>query len=379
MALPAAMPAVGEQRIAYVCPPGMQLRHAREGFFGELLAAGHRLLVLAPGLSGTDAHALSRIGAEHGRFAADPGGPRLLADWRIVAGLKQRITEWTPHVLVATGGRSMLHGALAARAAGVGHVVLVVDSLPERRFAGAPAADEMPAWRYRQAFRAADATVFYNRDDLALCRRLGLLSEAASATVVPGAGVDAAQPVIPLPRIGQGLVFLMIADLDRRRGVIEYCEAAAKLRRQSPGARFLLAGPPGEGQGAVDPVTLGSYADVEYLGDAADEAALIAQCHVFAYPAATDGMPQPVLRALTAGRPVVTTAVPGCRDMIDERVNGCLVPARDTAALAEAMESFLRRPDLIPAMARASRAKAERFGSADAARRSLFEVLQVNF
>ena len=67
----------------------------------------------------------------------------------------------------------------------------------------------------------------------------------------------------------------------------------------------------------------------------------------------------------------------GCRETVDERVNGVLVAPRDPEALAEAMESFLRRPDLIPAMARASRGKAERFDSVAAVRRTMLGVVGI--
>jgi len=84
---------------------------------------------------------------------------------------------------------------------------------------------------------------------------------------------------------------------------------------------------------------------------------------------------QNVLEAMAAGRVLITTNVSGCRDTVDERVNGCMVPARDSEALAVAMESFIKRPDLLPTIARASRAKSERFCDAQMVNRSLLTVL----
>ena len=61
---------------------------------------------------------------------------------------------------------------------GVERIVLLVNALPEHRFAGTLAADEMPAWRYGQALRAADEAVFYNRDDLGAAQALALVPGA---------------------------------------------------------------------------------------------------------------------------------------------------------------------------------------------------------
>lgn len=379
MAMAATAPKAEVQRIAVVSPSGSPLRQLRDVLFGEMVSRGHRVLAVAPEFARADLDALSALGAEHAVFAGESGALKLLADWRTIAGLKQALADWKPDVVLARGGPTMVYGALAAKAAGAARTIVVVDGLPEHRFTGPIAADEMPAWRYGQALRAADAAVFHNRDDLALLKRLGVVPPALPATVLPGFGVELERyGQMPLPTLGQGLVFLMIGGLDRRRGVMEYCEAAGLLRHRAPNCRFMLAVLPDEGAQAIDMAELARNTDVEYLGLVAEPADLLAEAHVFVYPAYAEGMPEPLLQALAAGRPVVTTNIAGCREAVDERVNGVLVPPRDAEALAEAMESFLRRPDLIPAMARASRGKAERFASTAAVRRSLLELMQVD-
>ena len=378
MVVAAMVPHPAMQRIAFVCPPGSPLRQLRELLFAEVASRGHRVLAVAPEFTGADLRALSEVGAQHAVVAPDAGGPKLFADWKAIGRLKQTLAEFAPHVVVAYGGQTMVHGALAAKAIGAGRILVIVDGLPEHRFVGPLAADEMPAWRYGQALRAANEAIFHNRDDLALLKKLGLVPAALPAAVVPGAGVDLQRfLVLPLPPIGHGLVFLMIAGLDRRRGLMEYCAAAAQLRERSPSSRFLLGVLPDEGALAIDMGELERQTDVEYVGLAEEHSELLQEAHVFVYPGYAEGMPQPLLRALAAGRPVLTTNTAGCREAVDERVNGCLVEPRDADALAAAMESFLRRPDLIPAMARASRGKAERFASSDAVRASMLSSLKL--
>jgi glycosyltransferase involved in cell wall biosynthesis len=378
MAMPAIAPALAGRRIAFVCPPGAPLQSMRDMLVGDLIARNHRVLVLASEFSYADMRALTEVGAEHAVFTPAANGPKLFAEWKVVGALKQALTAWVPHIVVAYGSRTMVYGALAAKGAGVERIVLIVDALPEQRFGGTLLADEMPAWRYGQALRSSDAAIFHNRDDVALMTKLALVPATVPVTVVPGAGVDLeGQPVLPLPALGHGLVFLMIGSLERRRGVLEYCAAATAMRRRSPTSRFLYASLPAEGPGAISAFELAQFPDVEYLGPVADHPEALQQCHVFVYPSCAEGMPQPVLQAMAAGRPIVTTNIPGCRDTVDERVNGCFAPPRDVDALAEAMESFLKRPDLIPAMARASRAKAERFSTAGSVRKAMLDVLRI--
>jgi glycosyltransferase involved in cell wall biosynthesis len=362
MAMPAPAPATEAlRRVAIVAPDGVSLREM-EGVLAEIGARGHRILAIAPRFSGEDIGTLDEIGAEHAALSAEPHALKLFGDWKAISALKAVLTGWEPHVVLGCGGRAMVYAALAAKSAGTERTVLLFGALPEHRFVGELAPDEIPAWRYAQALRAADEALFQNRDDLALLERLGILPPNLPTAVVPGAGIDLAKrQLLALPPASQGLVFLMIAPIEKRKGVIEYCEAARELRARAPNTRFLLAGPPGEGAQAIGPAELAAFGSaVELLGSADDVDSLLGRCHVFVYPSHTEAMPQPVLQAMAAGRPIITTNVAGCRETVDERVNGCLVEPGSPHALAAAMESFLKRPDLIAPIARASRAKAER-------------------
>ena len=377
MAMPAAAPATGVKRVAIVCAPGEPLQLLRSSLLAEITARRHRLLVVAPEFDTADIHALDEMGAERAVFSGQPNGLKLFADWKAISALKGILAGWAPHIVFGCGAKPMIYAALAAKGTGVDRVVLLVNPLPEHRFSGALAADEMPAWRYSQAMRMADEVVFCNRDDLSLLRRLGILPSTLPAIVVPGAGVDLEQHgILPLPPLGQGLVFLMIAELDRRKGIVEYCEAARDLRERAPNCRFLLAGAPSNGSLSMGPDDVAGYGPaIEYLGPAEDVRGLLAASHVFVYPSHGEGMPQPILEAMAAGRPIVTTNVAGCRETVDDRVNGCFADVRDSRSLCAAMESLLKRPDLIPPIARASRAKAERFCSVETVNRSLLAAL----
>lgn len=377
MAMAAAAPATGVRRVAVVCAAGEPLQLLRRSLLSEIAGRRHKLMVVAPEFTAADVHALDGMGAERAVFSGQQGALKLFADWKAIGALKGLLAPWAPHTVFGCGAKPMIYAALAARGAGAERVVLLVDGLPEHRFTGTLAPDEMPAWRYSQAMRAADEVVFCNRDDLGLMRRLGILPSALPTVVVAGTGVDLqSRGALSLPPLDDGLVFLMVAELDRRKGVVEYCEAARDLRERAPHCRFLLAGSPGAGSLGMRAEEVAAYAPaVEYLGPMQDMRALLAVSHVFVYPSRGEGMPHPVLDALAAGRPIVTTDVAGCRDTVDDRVNGCFAQPRDARSLAAAMESFLKRPDLIPPIARASRAKAERFCGIDAVNRSLLSAL----
>src|SRR5690606_19451999 len=80
---------------------------------------------------------------------------------------------------------------------------------------------------------------------------------------------------------------------------------------------------------------------------------------VFVLPSWREGVPRSTQEAMAMGRPVITTDAPGCRETIEDGVNGYQVPVRDARALAQAMLRFVREPDLIESMGAASRRLAE--------------------
>lgn len=344
----------GFKRVMFIAPTGRSFTRARDALMRDIVARRHRVLCLAPDMTAADIAALQSFGAEARGFSAKPPLISALAERAKIGSLAEAIAEWQPHVAVSSGGRMAALGVLAAHKARVTSNVMLVNGLAGLKDAGAQRL-------VRKALLAATSAVFHNGDDVRTLRLSGVLPEELPVTVVSGAGVDLAHHAVqPLPPLDHGLVFAMIARLDPAHGARTFCEAARLVRARSASARFLLAGPPAAaGEAALE--DLRAYDEVvTCLGNLDDVRPVLARAHVFVYPSQGEGLPRTVLEAMAAGRPILTTNTAGCRDTVDERVNGCLVPADDASALAQAMESFLKRPDLVPAMARASRLKAER-------------------
>jgi glycosyltransferase involved in cell wall biosynthesis len=155
-------------------------------------------------------------------------------------------------------------------------------------------------------------------------------------------------------------MFLYAGPLDRRLGIAEFCEAARRLQAKPGNYKCLVAGPEIEGSHGFPLSELKRYRDViQYLGPQADPRPYMARTHVFVLPARGDAIPQALIEAIAMGRPVITSTSRGCRVAVREGGNGMIVPPGDSSALAGAMARLLLRPDLIPAMSRASREFAE--------------------
>ena len=354
------------KRVALVASHAPSLLLFRRSLIEAIIAKGHQVQALAPDLSPALAADLAAIGAEAISYPLSRTGLNPLADLASLRHLTDMFRENRPDVVMGYTPKPSIYASLAARRAGVPHIVPMVTGLGYAYLEGGGFKSRIiraiTSTLYARAFAVSHGAVFHNKDDRAVLQAAGCLPSGLTSSVVNGSGVDldhfAAQP---LPPLGDGATFLMIARLVGYKGIAEYVEAATQLKRQAPTARFLLAGPQESGPAGHPVAKLREpTSPVEYLGPVDDVRPLFARCHIYVLPSYGEGMPRTVLEALASARPVITSDARGCRETVVTGENGVLVPPRNAQALAAAMAEMLKRPDRLTAMAAASRRIAER-------------------
>lgn len=353
----------------------------RSHLIARLVARGHDVVCLAPDFTEGNRTQIEALGARTADYPLSRRGLNPAEDIKTLRGLLSRMRELRPDVVMGYTPKPAIYGSIAARLTRVPRIVPMITGLGYA-FLGTSARDKavqlVSRRLYARAFRASHAAIFHNKEDAQLLRRDRIAPATLPIHVVGGSGVDLSRfPQQPLPPLGQGLSFLMIARLLKYKGVVEFCEAAREVRKTAPSTSFVIVGPEETGPGGITAEQLGQWGDsVTYAGSQDDVRPFLTKAHVFVLPSYDgEGLPRTVLEAMATGRPVITTQSRGCRETVDERVNGCLVPVGDAPALAEAMRSFLRRPDLIPSMARASRQKAERCFDVERVTQDMIDVL----
>lgn len=362
--------------IALISSSAQSLTNFRGPLIAALAGTGIKVWALAPDFDPTERARMTALGAEPVDISLDRAGMHPLRDLRDVRRLTHVLRGLRPDATFAYFIKPVIYGSLAARRAGVPRRFALMAGMgyvftPGEGRAGARRAllRRVVARLYRAGLGACEMVFFNNGDDLAQLGAAGLI-DLAKGVVLGGTGVDL-NLFPPAPPVTRPVRFLMIARLLREKGVAEYIEAARRVKAVHPEVEFHLAGDTDVNPGALtQEEVLGWQAEglVRWHGHIADVRPLIAESSVYVLPSWREGKPRSTQEAMATGRPVVTTDAVGCRDTVEEGVNGYKVPVRDPEALAAAMLRFVAAPETIPAMGAASRRMAE----------DLFDVHRIN-
>ena len=351
-------------------------------FRGDLISAavarGHTVYALAPDIDEATAARVRALGGEPvdvplGRTSLNPFGA--MHSYR---ALRSAIDKIRPDVLVAYTIKPVILGARAARDLGVPRFVPMITGLG---YAFIPASGlqrriirETAKSLYRRALRRAHVTIFQNPDDRRDFEAMGILEPSAPTVIVNGSGIDLDRfPQQPLPEHPH---FLMISRFLRDKGIREFAEASARLKRERPEVEISLVGWRDESPDSISQPELEAIvaSGVTCLGKLDDVRPALAACSVYVLPSYREGTPRSVLEAMAVGRPIVTTDAPGCRETVVEGDNGLLVPPRNSEALYQALRRLTDDGDLRSRMAESSRRLVEAKYDVNEVNRAILEA-----
>lgn len=332
----------------------------------RLVALGHEVHALAPAHVPDVAPQLEAMGVEYAMVPLSRRGMNPIADLGSLLHLKQVLHRIKPDIVLSYTFKPVVYGSLAARMAWVAHKKRVYSMITGLGYAFTEEKGlkrrilfNIAKGMYKSGLRSCDGVIFQNPDDEAFFQELDVIPSHARTKIVSGSGIDLEHyAVAPLPEKPS---FLCLSRLLRAKGVGEYAEAALRLKAKYPDVPFRLIGPREEGADTIPASEIDAWKEggLEVLREVDDVRPEIAQCSTYVLPSYREGTPRSVLEAMSMGRSIVTTNVPGCRETVVNGKNGFLTPLKDVDALADAMEKFITDPALATSMGSASRARAE--------------------
>jgi glycosyltransferase involved in cell wall biosynthesis len=352
--------------LLFVCNVGWFFNSHRLALAKAARAQGYKVHVACDIETIQEAQTINEAGLEFHRIRLSRGGANPLRDIRTFVSVFSLLLRHRPTLVHNISIKPVLYGSIAARIAGVRGVVNAISGLgyvfTESERAGL--LRRIARWLYRIALNSSNVRViFQNEDDRREFVHSGLVRENQTV-LIAGSGVDldsfavAPEPATSTVRI------LFPARMLIDKGVREFAAAALLMKKTGLRAECVMAG----GLDRSNPAALSeaevraleAEGAVQWLGHVSDMPRLLRDCHIVCLPSYREGMPKALVEACAAGRPIVTTRVPGCRDVVREDENGLLVPPRDVPSLCAALERLVQNRQLRSRMGARGREIAER-------------------
>lgn len=297
-------------------------------------------------------------------------GRNPVAELRLVWRLYRLFSSVEPDLVHLITLRSLVYGALAARWAGVPAVLNNVTGLgflfSDNRGSVRLLREGVIHFLRLALTHPNQITTFQNPDDAEIFHSQNVVSKERTV-VTPGSGVDPDRFAYEEEPAGKGdLIVMLPTRMLWHKGVGTFVEAAEQLQHAGLSARFVLVGDTDPGNpGAVLEEQIREWESagiIEWWGpQESDEMPdVLRQAHVVCLPSYyREGIPKVLIEAASCGRPIVTTDVPGCREIVADGENGMLVPAKDGEALAGQIRILLENQELRREMGQEGRRRVE--------------------
>lgn len=316
---------------------------------------GYKVVIAAPNDSFIRAEIPEKAVYEPVKMERTGNNP--LRDFSYMMSLRKIYKKHNPSVVFHYTVKPNIYGTLAARMLGIPSVAMVTGL--GYVFANESITAKIARNMYKSALQFANRVLFLNEDNYKQMLERGMVKREKSHVMEGGEGVNVSDfPFVPEPE-SEHPVFLMVARVLYDKGYVEFVEAA----KANPQAKFRLIGAVDTNPHAVPESVVKEEKAIDYLGFMPHEEVLeymgLASCVVL--PSYHEGMSVTLMEAIAMGRPVICSDIAGCREMVDEGINGYTVPVKDGKKLAEACRKFIALTyERKREMSQASRRKAER-------------------
>lgn len=306
----------------------------------DIVKSGYEILVIAP--KDTDDDKLKELGYEFIELKKlSRKGTNPFKDLALISELKQIYKANNVDLVLHFTIKPNIYGSIAANQLGIPSIAVVTGL--GYTFLSTGISSKAAKLLYRYAFKRNNLTIFQNYDDQKLFIESGLVSKQKS-DVVLGSGIDMQRFNNKNINYTRKNKILFVGRLLFDKGIRELLEGFQSTKDALPNVELNVVGD----IDANNPSSLSNEDIQKYKSDnriifhgfSKDVRPFIEDSDVVVLPSYREGLPRTMLEAIAMARPIITTDVPGCREVIDDKINGYMIPVQDSKSLGEAITSF---------------------------------------
>lgn len=317
----------------------------RRNLLQHLMDTGMSIIACAPGDSYSQK--LIDLGIEFREIPMSQKGTNVLEDLKLLLAYRRIIKETKPDICLFYTIKPNIYGSLAAHLAGIPYINNI--SGLGTVFLRKRLSSSIAKLLYKLALKNSAQIFFQNQDDKKLFVDKGIIAHK-KLKVLPGSGIDLNHfKSLKDKSSSKGFTFLMVSRLVFDKGVQEFIGAAEIVRKTYPNTIFEFLGKAeDEGNLGYSKNEMGQISkqkNIVWHSLKEDVRPYLENADVIVLPSYREGMSRALIEALAMEKAILTTDVPGCRELVNNEQNGLLCKAKNVNDLAEKMIKFIEIPE----------------------------------
>ncbi len=302
----------------------------------ELLKKGYEVYAIAP--SGIYLDMMAKEGIKTIPYSISRSSLNPLNELKAIYNIYRAIKPLKLEIIHTFTAKPNIYGTIASKMAKVPHIYNLVEGLGsfylEDNFKSVIVRNIIEKL-YKVVFLLSDRVVFVNSSDPAYLVEKKVIKNT-KVKIIKSVGVDSKKFTCTKKVKNKKLKVLMVARLIKHKGVLEFIEASKECKE----FEFIFAGAEDEGNPSGLKKDIFDQTLIKYLGHVDDVKSLVCECDIFVLPSYKEGLPVTLLEASSCSKPLLATDVSGCRDVVEDGVNGFLVELKNSKALADAIKKL---------------------------------------
>lgn len=343
------------KRILFLVNHDVVIYNFRRELVERLVQEGNEVIISSP--YGQRIDLLKKIGCKYVQVKIDRRGKNLLKEIKLLLYYGNLIKRIKPDMVFSYTIKPNLYGALMSAKYKVPIVVNITGL--GTAVEGKGLLQRLMIVLYKTAFRKVQTIFLQNTENLQYFQKKNIAVD--KLRLLPGSGVNLEQfHILDYPE-DKEVEFVFVSRIMKEKGIDQYLEMAQAIKKKYPQTRFHVCGFCEEEYEAILK-NMEEAGVIVYHGLVMDIREVFSCIHCTVHPSYyPEGISNVLLESLASGRPIITTDRSGCREVVDDGVNGYMIPQKNTAALIAAVEKFIELPnEQRRLMGLAGRAKMER-------------------
>lgn len=271
-------------------------------------------------------------------------GKNILKDIKLLNACKALIKAEKPDIVLTYTVKPNIYGSMACQFLHVPYInnVTGLGSVLQRQ----SALSKLILDLQKNAYKKSSCVFFQNSANCDTMKDLGVVAPTTKTLVLPGSGVNLQKHTYEKYPVDDGITrFVLVSRVRVDKGYGEYLDAAEAIKAKYPNTEFHAVGWYEEKMDNRVAI-LHDQGTIIFHGEKTQEEVheIIKDCQCLIHPSYHEGMANVLLEAAAAGRPVIATDIPGCRETFDEGITGFGCKVKSSKSLIEAIEKFLQVP-----------------------------------